>query len=117
MQIDPLPLFVGMFIICACPWLVYAFYLFKGMAYFVGKGLPGVRGFNPLRWQRVRIDRRNDPKVQGIRAQCLKWMKICALTWITSFILLMALVFGLDKAGLLVNSSGHSNAAAVNQSP
>lgn len=101
MKIDPDFLFIGTFVICMCPWLVYAFWVVKNMQYRMSKSLCGVRGFNPLQWRGVGVDRKSDPQAQFIWEQGLKWMKICFITWIASFILLVALLVGLAKLGLL----------------
>lgn len=112
MKISIDTLFIGTFVICACPWFVYMFYVIKNMKHTAGTLLSGLHILNPLlRWQENKLDRESNPVAKQVWEQGVKWMKICFITWTFSFILLVLLMLSLVKLGWLANQSGVSSSA------
>lgn len=106
MKINPDVLFIGVFVICACSWIVYMFYVIKN-----------ITGTPFLRWHEVKMDRESNPEAKQVWEQGRKWMKICFITWVASFILLVLLIFGLDKFGLLAKQNVSSKSAPTATNP
>lgn len=104
MKLDPALLFIGTFIIDACPWCVYAFWLVRSLSYRIGGLFRGIKPERVKPWKRGSIENMRDPEAKFLAQQAMKWLKICFATWGISFVLLIVLVFSLDRLGWLGNS-------------